>query len=152
MPQAGVLPGADGVLHPGLHPVRGVDVGGLPSQPLVAAGRFVAHRLYRHPSSASNRVSWAPGCGRSRRAKRRIVAGQAWSSSPAGPSRSSPVSSVTCASSIQQARWVHRSSWQASSARRSRTSPRLSIAICQACCGTSRSAVFSRSPSAQPTE
>ena len=37
----------------------------------------------------------------------RIVAGQALSWSPAGPSRSSPVSSVTCASSIQHARWAH---------------------------------------------
>ena len=40
------------------------------------AGRFVTHRLYRQPSPASNRVSCAPGCGRSRRAKTRIAAGQ----------------------------------------------------------------------------
>ena len=41
------------------------------------AGRFVTHRLYRQPSSASNKVSCAPGCGRSRRAKTRIVGGPA---------------------------------------------------------------------------
>jgi hypothetical protein len=37
---------------------------------LVAAGRFVTHSEYRQPSSASNKASWAPGCGRSRRANR----------------------------------------------------------------------------------
>ena len=42
--------------------------------------------------------------GRSRRAKTLIVLGQPLSWSPSGPSRSSPVSSVTCTSSIQQAR------------------------------------------------
>ena len=39
----------------------------------MAAGRFVAHREYRQPSPASNKVSCAPGCGRSRRAKTRIA-------------------------------------------------------------------------------
>ena len=47
---------------------------------------------------------WESRCGRSRRAKIRIGSGQPSSWSPSGPSRSSPVSSVTCASSIQQAR------------------------------------------------
>ena len=68
---------------------------------------------YRQPSAASNKVSCAPGCGRSRRAKIRIVSGQAASWFPAGPSRSSPVSSVTCASSTQQARCAQKESAQA---------------------------------------
>jgi hypothetical protein len=41
---------------------------------------------------------------------------------------------------------------QASSTRHSRTSTRPSMAICQARVRTSRSAAFSRSPSARPTE
>ena len=41
---------------------------------------------------------------------------------------------------------------QVSPARRSRTSPCPSIAICQACSGTSRSAARSRSPSTGPAE
>ncbi len=49
---------------------------GLARQPRSAAGRLVTHRLYRQPSSASNRVSWAPGCGRPRWAKTRMLAGQ----------------------------------------------------------------------------
>jgi hypothetical protein len=51
---------------------------------LVAAGRLVTHRLYRQPSAASNKVSWAPGCDRSRRAKTRIASGQPDNWSPAG--------------------------------------------------------------------
>ena len=50
MPQAGIFPGADGVLDPGLHPVGGVEIAACPSQPLVAAGRFAACRLYHQPS------------------------------------------------------------------------------------------------------
>jgi hypothetical protein len=55
--QAGILAGADRVLDPGMDPVRGVDIAAWPRQPFVAAGRFVAHREYRQPSAASNRVS-----------------------------------------------------------------------------------------------
>src|SRR3984957_17284009 len=74
----------------------------------------------------------AAGGGRSRRAKTRIPFGQAFSWSPSGPSRSSPVSSVTCASSIQQAGCAQCGFRQASSARRSRTWPRPSMAASQA--------------------
>ena len=119
MADAAVFPGPDRVLDPGLDPVRGVDIGVLAQPAFGAAGRFVAHRLYRQPSPASNKVSWAPGWGRSRRAKTRIAAGQARSWSPPGPSRSSPVSSVTCASSIQHARCA-----QAASRRRHRRGAR----------------------------
>ena len=85
-------------------------------------------------------------------AKTRIVAGQRASWSPDGPCRSSPVSSLTCASSIQQRGWAQPRSAQASSARRSRTSPRESTAICQASGGTWVIAAFSRLPSSHPTE
>jgi hypothetical protein len=40
MAQAGVLAGADDVLNPGVHPVGGVDVGGL-AQPAFRRGRAV---------------------------------------------------------------------------------------------------------------
>jgi hypothetical protein len=76
-------------------PVRGINVGALAVPALRGGGRFVAHRLYRQPSSASNRVSCPPGWGRSGRANTRIAAGQTLNWSPAGPSRSSLVSSVT---------------------------------------------------------
>src|ERR1019366_3192244 len=52
--------------------------------------------------------------------------------SPSGPSRSSAVSSVTCASSIQHRAWAQPGLPQASTERRSRTSPAGSTAICQA--------------------
>jgi len=81
-----------------------------------------------------------------------MVVGQALSWSPSGPSRSSPVSSVTCASSIQQARCAQRWLWQAPSVRRSRISPLPSTAISQAVWGTLPIAAFSRAPSSQPTE
>ena len=55
-------------------------------------------------------------------------------------------------SSIQQARCAQPASAQVSLAQCSRTSPCPSIAICQACSGTSRSAVRSRSPSTGPAE
>ena len=44
MSQAGVLAGADDVLDAGVDAVRGVDLGALARQPLVAAGRLVIHR------------------------------------------------------------------------------------------------------------
>jgi hypothetical protein len=84
MAQAGLLTGADGVLDAGVDQVRGVAVGAWPSQPLVAAARFVAHRECRPPSTASNKVSLVPRWGRSRRAKTRIALGQVASWSPAG--------------------------------------------------------------------
>ena len=95
-----------------------------PASRVVARARLVTHRVYRQPSSASNKVSWAPGCGRSRRAKTRIVAGQPSQLVPGRASRSRPVSSVTCASSIQHRGARSPGRAQASSARRSRTSPR----------------------------
>ncbi|MGP0001753.1 MAG: hypothetical protein ACLPKW_29000, partial [Acetobacteraceae bacterium] len=45
------------------------------------------HREYRQPSAASNKLSCAPGCGRSRRAKTCIASGQPASWSPAGQAR-----------------------------------------------------------------
>jgi hypothetical protein len=152
MADPAVFPGPDRVLDPGLDPVRDVDIGGLAQPASGVRGPVRGPQGYRQPSPASNRVSWAPGWGRSRRAKTRIAAGQARSRSPPALWRSSPVSSVTCASSIQHARCAQDRFAQASSARRSRTSPRPSIAACQACSGTSRSAAFSRSASAHPTE
>ena len=56
------------------------------------------------------------------------------------------------AEASRQARCAQRGSAQAPSARRSRTSPRPSMAICHARSGTSCSAALSRSPSTYPTE
>ena len=94
---------------PGVDAVRGVDVGALPA-PAAGRGGQVGDPQGVAPAvlAASNRDSCAPGCGRSRRAKSRMAFGQPLSWSPAGPSRSSPVSSATCASSIQHSRWAHR--------------------------------------------
>ena len=125
-------------------------VGVRPSQPFVLGGRFVAHRQYRQPSPASNKVSWAPDAA-ARGARRPASPGEARSWPRPGRGEQ-PGQLSDAASSIQHARCAQPASAQASSARRSRTSPRESIAICHACSGTMRSAVFSRSPSAQPTE
>jgi hypothetical protein len=61
-----------------------------------------------------------------------VVPGQPAKWSPAGLVRSSPVTSVTCASSAQQRACAQHRSAQASREGRPRTSPRLSTAICQA--------------------
>ena len=61
-------------------------------------GVLVAVTWYRLPSCCSNRVSWAPGCGFSRRIRIRMSAGQLARRSPPALWRSSPVSSATCAS------------------------------------------------------
>ena len=90
--------------------------------------------------------------GRPLPTKTRIASGQPSSWSPPGPSRSSEVSSATCAASIQHRRCPQPGSPQASSARRSRTCPRASTAICQAPAGTAQIAARSRPPSSQPTE
>ena len=75
-------------------------------------GCSATHQLPRTGTAARR-------CGRSRRAKTRMPAGQPASWSPPGPSRSSPVSSATCASWSQHS--AHRRSErsaQLSSARR----------------------------------
>ena len=60
---AGVLAGADAVFNPGVHPVRGVDAGKLAAPSGGAAGQ-VGHPQGVAPAvAASNKVSWAPGCG-----------------------------------------------------------------------------------------
>ena len=64
MPDPAVFAGTDPVFHPGMDPVRGVDAGQLGArQPRRLAGRLDTCRLYRQPSSVSNRVSCAPGWG-----------------------------------------------------------------------------------------
>src|ERR1019366_1122417 len=119
--EPGVLAGADDVLDAGVDAVRRVDVGAL-AQPAL-------------------RVRGPVGDPQG-------VAPPVFSWSPPGPSRSSPVSSATWASSIQQAWCAQRRSAQAPSERRSRTSPLPSTAISQAASGTLPIAVLSRAPSA----
>jgi hypothetical protein len=123
MSQPSVLPGADDVLNPGVDAVGSVAVGPLAPPASRVSGEIRGPERVAPAVGCLEQESCAPGWGRSRRAKTRIVFGQAFSWSPSGPSRSSPVSSVTCASSIQQAGWAQRVFPQASSERRSRTWP-----------------------------
>jgi hypothetical protein len=62
VPQPPVFAGADGVLDPGVDTVGGVNAGALAAPGAGGGGQVgVTHSDYRHPSWASNKVSWAPG-------------------------------------------------------------------------------------------
>jgi hypothetical protein len=61
------------------------------ASPRVSAARLVTYREYRQPSSTSNMVSRATGCGRSRRSK----------ISPGAGLRLQPVLSAKCRSSAR---------------------------------------------------
>jgi hypothetical protein len=152
MPEAGVLPGTDHVLDPGVDPVACVDVGALAAPAPRVLGQVRRPQGVPPSVGGLEHGELGAGVGPLRRAKTLIFFGQAFSRSPPGPLRRRPVSSVTCASSIQQSRCPHLSFAQAPPERRSRTFPIASIAASHAVSGTSASAVFSRSVSAQPTE
>lgn len=95
------------------------------AEPPLANGVSVRKTWCRRPSSWSNRDSWAPGCGRSRRTMMRVPAG--W------PARSVvPVGSATSAESRRVPSW--------------------SGAGCQTCWGRARIAWRTGSVTACPTE
>ena len=52
----GVLPGANTVLDPGMHPVSRVEVGGSGAPTRRLVGKVVTHSEYRQPSSTSNQA------------------------------------------------------------------------------------------------
>ena len=72
------------VLAPGVDPARGVGRKDWTASPWSSWSRLTDCRVYRHRSAASNKVNWAPGCGRSRwRGSAIPVASRKWS--PSGP-------------------------------------------------------------------
>jgi hypothetical protein len=70
--EAGGFAGADPVFDAGVSAVPGLQVldGSAPG------GVSVAMTWCRQPSMVSNRASWAPGCGRSRRTVNRVPSGK----------------------------------------------------------------------------
>jgi hypothetical protein len=135
MAEPGVLASADDVLDAGVDAVGGVGVGALAAPSPRPGGQVRGPQRVAPPVGRLEERELGAGVGPLSRAKTRIAFGQPLSWSPAGPSRSSPVSSATCASSIQQAGCAQRGFWQASSARRSRTRPFASMAASQAAWG-----------------
>ncbi len=72
--EAGVLAAADAVLDVGVSAVAGLQV--LDRSRADGGCRLsVATTWCRQPSTVSNKVSWAPGCGRSRRTRSRVPVG-----------------------------------------------------------------------------
>ena len=152
MADSAVFPGPDRVLDPGLDPVRDVDIGGLAQPASGVRGPVRGPQGVPPAVPASNRVSCAPGWGRSRRAKTRL--------------RRGPGPQLILASAVAQqpgqlgdvrlfdpARPVRAGQVRAGLIGAALAD--LAAAVdraCQACSGTSRSAAFSRSASAHPTE
>jgi hypothetical protein len=57
------LPGADAGLHAGMHPVGGVDIGGLGAPAAEAGGQVGDHREYRQPGYGFERGQLSVGVG-----------------------------------------------------------------------------------------
>ena len=97
-----VFAGADAVLDPGVHPVGGVDVGGL-AAPAAHGGGQVGDPQAVPPAVCGLEQGQLGAGVRAARGGRRPAC---WRASPPagprpGPRAAAPVSSVTCASSIQ---------------------------------------------------